>query len=159
MYGAGTFRSGMAAERALRVFLDTSVWVAGIALERGAAREILRLAEAGLVEAVASEQVLIELDRVIAAKFPEFIQEVRAYLSKVRPEVREDPMGRDLKPYRDLIEEGDVAILAAADLAGVDYLVTWDKKDFLKESVRRAVSCGVEDPGGFLKAFRERRGV
>jgi predicted nucleic acid-binding protein len=132
--------------------------VAGIASERGAAREILRLAEAGLVRPVASEQVLVELDRVITAKFPQFTQEVLTFLSTVRPEVRVDPTGKDLKPFLGLIEEGDVAILAAAHLAGVDYLVTWDKKDFLKATVRRAVSCGVEDPGGFLKAFREHQG-
>jgi predicted nucleic acid-binding protein len=146
----------MAADPAWRVFLDTSVWVAGIASERGAAREILRLAEAGLVRVVASERVLVELDRVIAAKLPEFNQDLRSFIARVHPEVMEDPKRHDLQPYRGLIEEGDVDILAAADLAGVEYLVSWDRRDFLKAAVRDAVKCAVVDPGEYLRSFRDR---
>jgi predicted nucleic acid-binding protein len=145
----------VAAKAPHRVFLDTSVWVAGIASERGAAREILRLAEAGLLRVVVTERVLIELDRVLAAKLPAFVEEVRGYLLKLRPEVVEEPGKSELKPYEGLIEAGDVAILAAADLARVDYLVSWDKRDFLKASVRAGVSCDVVDPGTYLRAYRD----
>lgn len=145
----------MPARQFLRVFLDTSVWVAGIVSEKGAAREILRLTEAGLLEVTISEQVIVELDRVMNAKFPELVPEVRGFLKAVKPQAVDDPPEKEIRPYRTVLEAGDASILAAADLEKVDYLVTWDRNDFLKGNAQKLAKCRIVDPGEFLRVFRE----
>lgn len=50
-------------EQKLKVFLDTSALIAGIASSRGAARAVLQLAEIGLIEIFVSRQVIVEADR------------------------------------------------------------------------------------------------
>jgi putative PIN family toxin of toxin-antitoxin system len=151
-------RNGMPADRVLRVFLDTSVWVAGIASEKGAAREILRLAEAGLLDVTISERVLVELDRVMNAKLPGLVREVRSFLAVVRPRAVDDPPERECRAYRNILEEGDASILAAAEREKVNYLVTWDRRDFLKGNLQKLVTCRIVDPGEFLREFREHLG-
>ncbi len=141
--------------RGFRTFLDTSVLVAGIISPRGAAHEVIRMAEADIVRAVVSEQVLTELDRVLSAKFPELVQEYRGLLRNLHLEVADDPSPHQRQRLEDVIEPADAGILAAADRALVDWLLTWDKKDFLKPKVKDRVRFRIADPGEFLHAFRE----
>jgi hypothetical protein len=54
----------------VRVFVDTSVLLAGLASPRGAANLILTLAEAELLTVVLSEEVLIEAERNLQRKLP-----------------------------------------------------------------------------------------
>ena len=53
-----------------KVFLDASVIIAGVASRIGASRAVLNLAEIGLIQAVASRQVLDEVERNIRQKNP-----------------------------------------------------------------------------------------
>ncbi|HEV2355740.1 MAG TPA: putative toxin-antitoxin system toxin component, PIN family [Puia sp.] len=145
----------MAPKAKWRVFLDTSAFVAGVVSAKGAAREVLRLAEAQVIELVLSEQVLVEMDRVLEEKFPDHIHDFRVFVKKLRPEVVDDPDQEQLSRFQSVIEKGDVAILAAAHSAKVDGLVTGDKNDFLKPKVKDSISFPVFDPGEFLKVFRE----
>jgi predicted nucleic acid-binding protein len=137
-----------------RVFIDTSALAAGIASSKGAAREVLRMAEAGIIELLVSEQVVVELDRVFAAKFGHLADEHRRYLSRLAPEMVEDPSLAEVRRLAAVIDPGDAGILAAAAQAKADWLLTWDKKHFLNSRVKTAVSCRVADPGEFLAAFR-----
>ena len=45
-----------------RIFFDTSVYIAALLSSKGAAGELLRLAEGGVVRMVVSEEVIIEVD-------------------------------------------------------------------------------------------------
>ncbi len=137
-----------------RVFLDTSALIAGIASSKGAAREVLRLAEIGLIEAVVSRQVVVEADRNISAKLPECLDDVRSYVGTLAPVLIEDPPARAVKRFSSLIDPGDAPILAAASAAKADYLVTWDIKHFLTEKTRSLANPKVMTPGEFLYEFR-----
>lgn len=138
-----------------RVFLDTSALMAGIVSARGAAREVMRLGEAGVFQLVVSEQVLRELDRNIAKKFPELADETRLYLSQLALELAPDPSPAEIRRYEAVIEAADRAILAAAVLARADWLVTWNTRDFLVDKVRASVPFPVVVPAGLLEAFKE----
>ncbi len=137
-----------------KVFIDTSALAAGIASSRGAAREVLRLAEAGIFELLVSEQVLVELDRVFSAKFAQHAGEHRRFLSRLKPKLVEDPDLAEVKKVESAIDPGDAGILAAAMKAKADWLVTWDKKHFLSPKAKAASTCRLADPGEFLAAFR-----
>ena len=137
-----------------KVFLDTSALIAGIASSKGAAREILRLAEIGLIEAAVSRQVVVEADRNIGAKLPECLDDFRAYVGTLAPVLIEDPSAKEVKRYSLLIDPGDAPILAAALASKADYLVTWDIKHFITKGPRALARPKVMTPGEFLHEFR-----
>jgi len=138
----------------LKVFLDTSALIAGLASSKGAARELLRLAELELIDIVLSRQVIVEADRNIEAKMPEIMYEYRAFIELLAPVLVDDPSPRDIKKYSALIDSDDAPILAAAVLSGVDCLVTWDRKHFLKSDIKISSRLKILSPGEFLKYFR-----
>ena len=49
-----------------RIFFDTSVYIAALLSPGGAAGELVRLAEAGVIRMIVSEEVIVEADRVLA---------------------------------------------------------------------------------------------
>jgi len=138
-----------------KVFLDTSALIAGIASSKGAAREILRLAEIGLVEILVSRQVVVEADRNITAKLPECLDDFRNYLETLAPVLFADPSPRDILRFSSLIQPHDAPILAAAVAARADYLVTWDQKHFMTTGPRALARPKVMNPGEFLHEFRQ----
>ncbi len=141
--------------RKIKVFLDTSALIAGIASIKGAAREILRLAEINMIDIVVSRQVIIEADRNIESKLNDMLADYREYMKILSPELVNDPSPKEIKKYASLINKDDAPILAAADLSRTDYLVTWDKKHFISDRVKNKVRVRVVTPGEFLKDFSE----
>ncbi len=137
-----------------KVFLDTSAIIAGIASSKGAARELLRLAEIGIIEIVVSRQVIVEADRNISSKLPECIGDFRAYLENLAPALADDPPASSVRQYTSLIHPDDAPILAAAVATKADYLITWDRKHFMTKGPRALVRPKVMTPGEFLFEFR-----
>ena len=137
-----------------RVFLDTSALIAGVISPTGAAREVLRLCEARLVDLVVSRQVLTEADRNLSAKLPEVLPDYRALLTQLAPQIVEDPAPEAVKEAARIIHHKDAPILAAAREAEVDYLVSWNTRHFHTGAVRAFVSFPVVTPGELLKDFR-----
>ena len=139
-----------------RTFLDTSALLAGLLSTKGAAREVMRMGEAGVFQLVISAQVLRELDRNLTKKFPELAEEARAYISGLAPELVDDPSPAAIRRFHGIIEKEDQGILAAAVNAKVDWLVTWNTKDFMSEKVARSVPFTIVTPGELLQAFEEK---
>lgn len=145
----------MVEKRRVKVFLDTSALIAGIASSKGSAREALRLAEAGLIDVFVSRQVVVEADRNIEAKLPELIKEYRAFMKVFEPVLVDDPSVKEIKKFLRFINPGDAPILAAAVSSGADYLITWDKKHFITPKVKSYAGIKIITPGDFLKEFLE----
>lgn len=141
--------------RKWRVFLDTSALIAGLLSETGAAREVLRLGEAEIIEIVISKQVLVEAERNLMKKFPELEEAYHAFLKNLNPTVVSDPDREKIKQAVQWIDPDDAPILAAALEARVDYLVTWNTRHFMKKSVLQNVSFPIKIPADFLEEFRK----
>ena len=141
--------------RRWQVFIDTSALIAGILSPTGAAHEVLRLCEAHVVQAVMSRQVLVETDRNLADKLPALLLDYRAFLKHLAPRIVADPPRASVERAKELIHHNDAPILAAALLANVDYLVTWNTRHFQKKAVRDATPFPIVTPGEFLEAFRQ----
>lgn len=137
----------------LRVFLDTSALIAGIASGRGAAREVLRLGEAGVIKIYLSEQVLTEADRVFSAKFPALLGEFRKFLKNLEPVLVDDPTRAEVSSIEGWINADDAPILAAAIKSGADCLITWDRKHFQSRKVTENVQFPIFTPGEFLENY------
>ena len=139
-----------------RVFLDTSVLLAGLASPRGASNVILALAEAGLLTLVVSEQVLVEAERNLQEKLPKAIPEYERFLNTCPLERIADPSTEDVVKAKGIIHPKDASILVAAKSAQVDYLVTLNRKHFLDDpGVARTSGLRIGAPDDFLAWLRE----
>lgn len=143
----------MAADR-WRVFLDTSVLIAGLASRTGASTAIRDLGEAEELRLVLSRQVLIEADRVLLRTFPQLIERYRLFIKNVSPELANDPSPQAVQMAAAVIDFADAPILAAAKQARVDYLVTLNTRHFSLPKVRAFFGQPIVTPGEFLFAFR-----
>ena len=140
--------------RRWKVFLDTSALIAGILSPTGAAHEVLRLCEAGVVQAVVSRQVLVEADRNLSNKLPSVLPEYRVFLKQLLPVVVEDPSIDAVDQASGVIHRNDAPILAAAIESQVDFLITWNTRHFQIKSVRSYTRFPILTPGEFLETFR-----
>ncbi|MBI3314908.1 MAG: PIN domain-containing protein [Candidatus Omnitrophica bacterium] len=138
-----------------RVFFDTSVYIAALLSVKGAAGELVRLAEAGVIRMVVSEEVITESDRVLVVKFPGLIQESRKLWKHLSPEIAPDPTTGQIKPFLEKLPKGDASILCAAHLSKVAAFVTWNTRDFMAPGVTSLVDFPIVVPADCLKLFRK----
>jgi len=138
-----------------RAFLDTSVYIAALLSPKGAAGELLRLAETGAVRFVVCEEVIVETDRVLSVKFPLLIEESRKLWKHLKPEMVLGPPPDQLKPFLQKLKNGDAVILGAAKQAKVAAFVTWNTRDFMRPDVLALVDFPIVVPGDALTLFRK----
>lgn len=135
-----------------RVFVDTSALIAAFLSPTGAAGAVLDLHRVGAIRAVLSDYILSELERSKLLR-PSLPQQRLAFFLLSRPEIVALPSQRSIARAALVISTKDAPVIAGAQSARVDALVTWDK-EFLAEAVERYLGCPVYLPGDFLKRFR-----
>ena len=139
----------------IKVFIDTNVLIAGVNSVTGASATILDLCEARVLQMVVSRQVLIEADRNFAAKFPQLVGRFRQFMHNLAPLMVEDPTPESMEKAATIVDRKDAPILAAAENANVDFLITLDKKHFLNPKTRQKVMLKVVSPIEFLQSFEK----
>ena len=136
--------------RKTKIFIDTSVIIAGLVSSTGASAAILDLCESEILEMVINKQVLVEADRNFENKFPGLVQEFRNFIKDTSPTLVADPTNAEIRKAQKLINSKDSPILAAALREKVN-LVTLDNH-FL--SIKRKISIKITSPADFIKKFR-----
>lgn len=132
----------------IKVFLDSSVIIAGLASKTGGSHKILNLAELKLIIPFVSEEVVSEVLRNVQKKLPNSL--VHYYtLFKTLPFKIIDASEKDLEVARALINVKDAPILAAAMAGQVEWLLSLDKH-FLKAGLQGKVSFIIGLPKNFL---------
>ena len=139
----------------IKVFIDTNVLIAGVHSVTGASATVLDLCEARVLQMVVSRQVLVEADRNFAAKFPQLIGRFRQFMHNLAPLMVEDPTPESMEKAATLVDRKDAPILAAAQNANVDFLITLDKRHFLNPKTRQKVMLKVVSPIEFLQSFEK----
>jgi hypothetical protein len=134
------------------VFVDPDVLFAGAAApsEHGASLVVLRMAEITLVEAVASQQVIAEVERNLAGKLPTALPAFRLIVSRCLCLVP-DPSLADLVPLAGLADPKGLPILAAAVREQCAWLVTFNIRHFQPGHP----SITVLRPGEFVLRVRD----
>ena len=140
--------------KAWRVFLDSSVLIAGVVSQTGASSAILDLGEAGEIVIILSRGVLVETDRVFEKKFPDLTGQFREFIKSLSPEVAEDPAPQEIREAENFIDKGDAPILAAAKKENIHYLVSLDIKHFHAKKARGYLKTPIVTPAQFLMEFR-----
>lgn len=137
--------------RKTRVFIDTSVIIAGLFSSTGASAAILDLCESEMLEMVVNKQVLTEADRNFEKRFSCLVQEFRNFLKNTNPTLVADPTNEEVKKAQKLINSKDSPILAAALREKVDFLITLDNHFLL---IKEKVAIKIVSPAEFIKKFR-----
>jgi putative PIN family toxin of toxin-antitoxin system len=116
----------------MRVVLDTSVIVAGLRSPSGAAAELLRRVLAGELEAAATTALLLEYEAVVMR--PEHLRaaalsrlDAMVVIDALAGAMREVSIRWRMRPASP--DPGDDLVVEAAVNAGVDILVTFNRRD------------------------------
>ncbi len=114
-----------------RVFVDADALFAGASApsEYGASLVLLRMAEITLIEAVASQQVVVEAERNLAEKLPQTLPAFRLIVNRCL-QVVPDPHPADLLPYSGSAHPKDLPILVTALREGCTWLVTFNVRHY-----------------------------
>jgi len=110
-----------------RIFIDADVLFAGAASpnEHSASNLILRMAELTLIEAMASTQVITEVERNLQEKMPKALPAFHLLATRCL-KIVEDPKLDELNLYRGLANAGDLPILVTAIREGCSFLATFN---------------------------------
>ena len=139
----------MAAADRPRVFLDTNVLVSALYSAGGPPAAILRLHVEDQITIVVSQLVVEELVRAIHRKLPDALPLLRELLLNTPPEVVPDPTPEEIQTFAHGVNRSDAPLLAAAVIAGADYLVSGDVA-FLREARRLEVAVTLVTPRELL---------
>lgn len=114
-----------------RVLVDADVLFAGSAspTEHGASLLILRMAEITLIEAIASVQVVAEVERNLEAKLPKALPAFRLIVSRCL-RVVPDPEPADLVRYAGCPHPQDLPILVTARREHCRWLVSFNVRHY-----------------------------
>jgi len=140
-------------KKEVKVFLDSNVIISGLFSDKGAPRIILDLLCLCLpvLVGITGQYNIIEIERNIKKKMPEVLSLYNEYLPKLNLEIIPLP---PLEKIRDLsrhISDKDAPVLASAIIGKVDFLVTGDKKDFVKPGKKGKNLFKIVTPSEFLE--------
>lgn len=137
-----------------RVFLDTSVLFAAVLSERGGARELLNLGEAGSLRLVIGPRVVQESDAVISRKAPASKALFAILLDRAGVEIGPPADAPTLERAGQVISYApDAHILTEAFVAQADYFITLDRQHF-EHGVATMLPFPVGTPGDCLAWIR-----
>lgn len=139
----------------IKVFIDSSVLIAGLISDEGASAKILGLCESEIFEGWITNQVLEEVERNIQRKIPQIFKNFFKIKIKSKLKVLKSLNPATLKKAENWIKDkSDVPILAAAKQLNVDVLLTLDLRHFIKDlNVSKKSGLQIMTPGEFLKGF------
>jgi hypothetical protein len=107
------------------------------------------MAEITLIDAITSEQVIVEAERNLGAKLPAALPTFRLLVSRTL-QITANPQPVDLAPYTGLADPKDLPILIAAVQASCPWLVTFNVRHFQPGHP----SMAVLRPGDFVLRIR-----
>ncbi|MDD3364519.1 MAG: putative toxin-antitoxin system toxin component, PIN family [Syntrophomonas sp.] len=134
----------------IKVFLDSSVIIAGLASAKGGSREILNLAELGFLVPVISEEVVREVTRNVERKLPDCLAHYYQ-LFRLLPFIMVEPSEESLAQAKELINHHDSRILASALSSRADWLISLDKHFLSLDNEELSIKIG--SPGDFVQSL------
>lgn len=138
-----------------RLFLDSSVIIAGLASRTGASHAILALAELGLIRLVGYPYILTEVERNLAEKVPEFLPAYRRLMVNLNWQMVKDPVAEDVGAWLDIVPAKDAPVLAAAVASAPHRFITLDTRHFISPpEVAERSGLSICMPGDFLQEVR-----
>lgn len=112
----------------LRVFLDTNVFIYAFEFPESNSSKIIVLLNNGLIEAVISERVLLEVQTYFKKFYnKDLAASFRAYLLRTCTVVFSFDVAKEMVKYKRLIKEKDLEQLAVVKKLGIKFLIAYDR--------------------------------
>ena len=127
----------------LRVFLDTSVLFSALHSATGSARDLLDAATDAEIDLVISAYVLNEVRRNLARKSERGSERLTAVLAAGSLAIVE-PDAALIHHIAQVVEPKDAPVIAAAVIAGVPVVATYDQRHLLSQAQLIRSTSGVE---------------
>lgn len=142
----------MAKREAVRIFLDSNVILSGLLSDKGAPRIILDILclKLPFLIGVTGQYNIMEIERNLAKKMPAAIPVYREYLPKINLEIIPMPKAAEMKKFFNSISDNDIPVLVSAVNGKADFLVTGDKKDFVRLKVKGTYPFKIASPSEFV---------
>ncbi|MEK7085777.1 MAG: putative toxin-antitoxin system toxin component, PIN family [Patescibacteria group bacterium] len=139
----------------IKIFIDSSVLIAGLISDEGASSKILSFCESKIVEGWISSQVIKEVEENIKRKIPQILNGFQKLKLSSNLKILKIPNPSILEKARKWIKDkNDAPILAAAKQLDIDVLLTLDLRHFIKDTnVSKKSELQIMTPGEFLKGF------
>jgi predicted nucleic acid-binding protein len=140
------------AKKEVKIFLGSNVIISGLFSDKGAPRIILDLLCLGLpvLVGITGQYNIIEIERNIKKKMPEVLSLYNEYFPKLNLEIIPLPSLENIRDLSGHIADKDAPVLASAIMGKVDFLVTGDKKDFVRPKKKGKYPFKVITPSEFL---------
>lgn len=107
-----------------RIVIDSNVWISALVFG-GGPRQVFETVVRDGLRVVVSVEILTEIRRVVAAKFPEFVDDVETLLGVLHDDLDTVPLGAiTVEVSRD---PDDNRVLETAILGGAAVIVTGDR--------------------------------
>ena len=140
-----------------RVFLDSSVVIAGILSPRGGSAAVIDLARVNIVRLALSETIIREAHENLAKKAGrEQLRALFVLAIEFKSSIARSPTDQQLRRYDGLIlDVHDRHVLAGAATTRSSVLLSLDRRHFFTETLRAAkLSFTIQTPGDFLTELR-----
>lgn len=143
-------------KRSFRLFFDANIYIAALASPQGPSGRLLELGRQGKFKIITAKFLLLEVERNLQKKLsealPYFYQDITQidfeFVTQLKPDI--------VKYYEQIIDyKPDSLVLAACDQGQAKFLVTLDKKHFLKDELNKQVSFVITRPEDMLKMFEQ----
>ena len=140
-------------KKEVKVFLDSNVIISGLFSDKGAPRIILDLLclDLPVLAGMTGQYNIIEIERNIKKKMPEVLSLYNEYLPKLNLEIIPLPASEKIRDLSGHISDKDAPVLASAIMGKVDFLVTGDKKDFVRPSKKGKYPFKIVTPSEVLE--------
>lgn len=137
----------------VKVFFDANIYFSAARSPRGGSGFIIEFVKKGKLKLFATPEVLKEAERNLRLKENIHVL-VRYYenLKLTHPKMVKVNKDKAKKRFRKIINEKDALVLAGAEKAKVDYLVTLDRKHFFTKKIRQArLAFKIITPGKLIE--------
>ncbi len=136
-----------------KIFLDSNVLLSGLFSDKGAPRIILDLLTLNLpfLAGATGRYNLMEVERNLKKRMPAAITLYHKYLPKLGLEVVPLPSQETVRSMAGIIAEKDIPVLASAIACKAEYLITGDKKDFVRLKTDKRYNLTIVGPSDFIE--------
>lgn len=143
--------------RITRVFIDTNVWFSSLYGSNNC-QTIIDAHRHGMFTAIISARVLDELVKNVENKLSEHLPKLQALLVSCPPEIVPNPMDIP-EQYLSIVSLKDLPIFVSAVLAGADYFITGNIKDFKRNRKKKVGNITILTPKEAVQVFGLSYGV
>lgn len=103
----------------------------------GGSAKLVQFIKLGSIIGITSQTIIEEVEKQ-SLRIGKTVEEIRLFIKNNRILVRKKITKMEVTPYKDMVAEDDLHVVAGAKLTKSNYLITLDKKHLLKDEIREA---------------------